>query len=137
MPSLTASSSSGANAQERRQLRMDTLLGYILLDGVLLSLGLMLVGLCWRWANTGKLTLDYPLGGMNLFEFVRAEIRLAVEGEVRPRLLINLGIAALMLTPYLRVLVSVVYFMVVSKNWKYTSFTTLVLLILTYSLFLH
>jgi hypothetical protein len=31
---------------------------------------------------------------------------------------------------------SVVYFLAVLKNWKYTLFTTIVLAVLTYSLFL-
>jgi len=73
---------------------------------------------------------------MNLFEFVANELRLAVDGAVQPRLLVNLGIITLMLTPFVRVAASVVYFLAVLKNWKYTLFTTIVLAVLTYSLFL-
>ncbi len=127
----------GTDAKTLRQLKMDLLLGYILLYGILLSLALVVIGLGWRYVNTGKLTLDYQLIGMNLFEFVAEELRLVLHGQVRPRLFVNLGIVTLMLTPFLRVLVSVVYFLAVSKNWKYTVFTALVLLILTYSLFLR
>jgi uncharacterized membrane protein len=126
-----------ADARTMRQLGMDTLVGWILLDGVLLSLGLLVIGMCWRWERTGTLSLDYQLTGMNLSEFVLTEVRMATHGELRPRLLINLGIAVLMLTPYLRVMVSVAYFLVASKNWKYASFTAVVLAILTYSLFLR
>ncbi len=112
-------------------------MGTILQDGVLLSLGLILAGMCWRWLRAGGLALDYRIAGMNLFEFVTEEIRLAARGTVRPRLLINLGIAVLMLTPFIRVAASVVYFMGVLRNWKYTLFTAVVLSILTYSLFLR
>ncbi len=42
-----------------------------------------------------------------------------------------------MLTPFIRVGVSIVYFMGVLRNWKYTCFTAAVLLVLTYSLFLR
>ena len=123
--------------REKRQFEMDALVGTILQDGVLLSLGLILAGMCWRWLRTGGLALDYRIAGMNLFEFVTEEIRLAARGTVRPRLLINLGIAVLMLTPFIRVAASVLYFMGVLRNWKYTLFTAVVLSILTYSLFLR
>ncbi len=116
---------------------MDALVGYILQDGVLLSMGLIAAGLFWVWLRTGRLAINYNIAGMNLFEFVTQEIHLAVHGAVRPRLLVNLGIAVLMLTPFVRVAASVVYFMAVLRNWKYTFFTAVVLAGLTYSLFLH
>jgi uncharacterized membrane protein len=120
-----------------RQLEMDILVGYILLYGVLLSIVLILGGLFWRWLDTGKLWLDYQISGMNLFQLVVAEFRLVLRGAFRPRMLVSLGIVVLMLTPFLRVLASVVYFLAVLKNWKYTLFTSIVLVVLTYSLFLR
>ena len=120
-----------------RQFEMDTLVGTILQDGVLLSLGLIIVGMVWRWFRTGSLAINYQIAGMNLFQFVLDEVRLALHGAVRPHLLINLGIAVLMLTPFIRVAASVVYFMGVLRNWKYTFFTAVVLTVLTYSLFLR
>jgi uncharacterized membrane protein len=44
-----------------------------------------------------------------------------------------MGIGVLMLTPFVRVLASVVYFAFVEHNWKYTLFTAFVLSVLTYS----
>ena len=120
-----------------RQFEMDTLVGTILQDGVLLGLGLIIVGMVWTWFRTGSLTINYQIAGMNLFQFVLDEVRLAVHGAIRPHLLINLGIAVLMLTPFIRVAASVVYFMGVLRNWKYTLFTAVVLTVLTYSLFLR
>ena len=116
---------------------MDTLVGYILQDGVLLSLALIVAGLFWVWLRTGRFALDYQVSGVNLFQFVVEEVRLVARGEVRPRLLVNLGIAVLMFTPFVRVAASVVYFMGFLKNWKYTLFTAFVLTVLTYSLFLR
>ena len=127
----------GIAGQSAGQFGMDTLVGSILQDGVLLSVGLIVVGMLWRWLRTGSLEIDYQIAGMNLFQFVVTEIRLAVHGTVRPRLLINLGIAVLMFTPFVRVAASVVYFMGVLKNWKYTLFTAVVLAVLTYSIFLR
>jgi len=123
--------------QKTRQFEMDMLVGYILLDGVLLSLGLIIAGLVWRVFRTGSLAEDYQIVGMNLFQFVIEEIRLAAHGAVRPRLLVNLGIVVLMITPFIRVAASVVYFIVALKNWKYALFTAIVLTVLTYSLFLR
>jgi uncharacterized membrane protein len=125
------------SAQEWRQLEMDVLVGYILLGGVLLSVALIIAGLLWKFIQTGGVRLQYELAGMNLFQFAVSEIHLAALGQMRPRLLINMGIVVLMLTPFFRVLASVVYFMVVLKNWKYTVFTMFVLLVLTGSLFLR
>ena len=132
-----SSSRTVESAQEWRQLEMDVLVGYILLCGVLLSMALIVAGLLWKYIQTGGVRLEYELAGMNLFQFVVSEIHLAALGQIRPRLLINMGIVVLMLTPFFRVLASVVYFLVVLKNWKYTTFTLFVLLVLTGSLFLR
>ena len=132
-----SSSRTVESAQECRQLEMDVLVGYILLCGVLLSMALIVAGLLWKYIQTGGVRLEYELAGMNLFQFVVSEIRLAALGHFRPRLLVNMGIVVLMLTPFFRVLASVVYFLVVLKNWKYTAFTLFVLLVLTGSLFLR
>jgi uncharacterized protein len=135
--SQSKSSVEAAPGKSPRQFEMDTLVGTILQDGVLLSLALVAAGLIWVWFRTGHLALSYQISGENLFEFVSGELRLAAHGAIRPRLLVNLGIAVLMLTPFIRVAASVVYFLGVLKNWKYTLFTAIVLSVLTYSLFLR
>jgi uncharacterized membrane protein len=116
---------------------MDVLVGYILQVGVLFSMALVSAGMFWTWLRTGGLVLNYQITGMNLFDFVVYEVRLALHGALGPRLLVNLGITVLMLTPFVRVGASVVYFLGVLKNWKYTLFTSIVLIVLTYSLFLR
>jgi uncharacterized membrane protein len=122
---------------DSRQKRMDELLGYILLGGVLLSMALIVIGLFWRHLLTGKVALDYQIVGMNMAQFVVAELRAVAAGKFRPRIFVSLGIVILMLTPYFRVAASMVYFMAGLKNWKYTVFTGFVLAVLTYSLFLR
>ena len=116
---------------------MEGLVGYILLGGVLLSMALVVAGLAWGWAVTGHLGLDYSITGMNLFEFVLTDVRQATADAVGAHLLVNLGITALMLTPYARVLASMLYFAFIERNGKYTLFTCFVLSVLTYSLFLR
>lgn len=124
-------------AGSAQQARMDLLIGYLLLGGVVLSLALIAAGLVWRWIRTGKPSLDYQLIGTDVFQLAVHEIRLATHGAVRPRLLDTSGIVVLMLTPYLRVVASVAYFLFVVRNWKYAIFTSIVLTVLTYSLFLR
>lgn len=116
---------------------MEVLVGFILLVGVLTSLALIVGGLAWHWARTGEIGIRYDLPGMSFFEFLRNGLGQMFADQYRPRLLVSLGIAMLMLTPFVRVLGSMIYFLVAARNWKYTVFTAFVLTILTYSLFLR
>ncbi|MCL4510898.1 MAG: DUF1634 domain-containing protein [Bacteroidetes bacterium] len=116
---------------------MEVLVGYILLIGVLLSMALIAIGVVWRWLSTGQLGIAYSISGMNLFDFVLTDIRQMFSGGFRPRLFVNMGIAVLMLTPYVRVFASMLYFAFVERNRKYTLFTAFVFSVLTYSLFLR
>ncbi len=130
----------GSQAEERASAlegRMDVLISYVLLGGVLTAVLFVVVGLAWHWLNTGQVGVDYRISGMNLFEFVVDDLRQVADAAVRPRLLVSIGIAALMLTPYLRVLASLLFFAFAEHNWKYVVFTGFVLSVLTYSLFLR
>lgn len=137
MPHQESQSALDTGKATARQLEMDVLVGYILLGGVLLSLVLIASALLWKWTTTRDISFDYQIQGMNLFELVKDEFRRAAHGAIRPRLLITMGITVLLLTPYLRVVASMFYFMTALKNWKYTLFTSVVLLVLTFSLFLR
>ena len=114
---------------------METVVGYILLGGVLLSVALIAGGLAWHWVTTGQLQFEYLVGGMDLARFITIDLQQLIVGPIHPRYLINLGIAVLILTPYVRILASVLYFAFVARNWKYALFTMAVLGVLTYSLF--
>lgn len=116
---------------------MESLVGYILLTGILLSVALLSVGFVWRWLRVGNLRFEHSIVGMNFFEFISSTLRQMASRAFRPRLFLNMGIAVLMLTPFVRVLASVFYFAFVEHNWKYTLFTAFVLSTLTYSLFLR
>ena len=116
---------------------MDMWIGSILSIGVILSAVFLLAGLIWRWVVTGHPELQYTIQGTNLFQFWLNDIHQATVGAFRPRLLVNIGIALLMMTPYLRVIASFAYFLFVERNIKYTVFTGFVLMVLTYSLFLR
>jgi uncharacterized membrane protein len=129
--------SPAAQREHQQEHTMDLLIGYLLMIGVLTSVVLIAAGLLWRWIATGRPVMDYAIQGVNLAEFVIAEARLALSGQFRPRLLVNLGLVVLMLTPFARVLASVLFFAFAERNWKYTLITLFVLLVLSYSLFLR
>ncbi len=119
------------------EAEMDVVVGYVLLIGVLLSMLFIALGLIWRYFNTGQLGMDYTISGVNFFEFLVQDVQGMVGGAFRPRLLVSLGIATLMLTPFVRVFASMLFFAIVEHNWKYTVFTAFVFSVLTYSLFLR
>ena len=126
----------GAHDRELQE-RMELMVGYVLQAGVLLSGLLLAAGLIWHYAATGRLTFDFSIKGMNLYELLVKDVCQAICGSARPRLLISLGILVLLLTPYVRVLSSMAYFAIVERNCKYTVFTGFVFVVLTYSLFLR
>ena len=119
----------------RTRFDVESLVGYTLLGGVLLSMSLVAAGLAWHWVAWGDLRFDYALPATTVAGFVATDFRQLFSEAPRPRLLMNLGLAVLMLTPYVRVLASMVYFACVERNGKYTLFTAFVLGTLTYSLF--
>jgi len=114
--------------------RMDAIVGGMLAGGVVTSLSLIIAGLVWHRLATGVATFNAPLGGTDALRLLAGDLRLAVAGRLSPRLLVSLGIAILLFTPYLRVLASVVFFAAVEHDWKYTLFTGFVLAVLTYNL---
>ncbi len=116
------------------RLPIETLVGFTLQIGVLVSLALIAAGLVWHRLTWGTWQFDYTLPATSVGGFLVADVAQATTAPARPPLLVNLGIAVLMLTPYVRVLASMLYFMVVERNVKYSLFTAFVLAMLTYGL---
>jgi uncharacterized membrane protein len=104
---MQASSHPPGKAQSGRNFDMESLVGYILLIGILLSVALLVVGFIWRWTRVGPLRFEHSLAGMNFFEFILSTLRQTASHAFRPRLFLNMGIGILMLTPFVRVLASV------------------------------
>jgi uncharacterized membrane protein len=126
---------SGCGAEEPAiQHTMETMVGYILQVGVVVSVALLVAGYAWRFLATGHLSFDYAIAGMNLYQFAMLEIRQVAAGGFRPRLLVSLGIVVLLLTPLVRVMASMVFFALVARNLKYALFTLFVLTVLAHSL---
>jgi uncharacterized membrane protein len=127
--------SHGGGGTVRTRFDAELIVGYTLLIGVLSSLVLVASGLVWHWADRGTWQLDYVLPATSVAGFIASDLEQAAGGLIRPRLLVDSGVAVLLLTPYMRVLLSMVYFLLIERNLKYTIFTAFVLATLTYSIF--
>ncbi len=118
----------------KARVDVEAVIGYTLSTGVISSLALIAVGFVWHWTIYGDLRFAYSLPATNVAGLVVSDLRQMSAEAARPRLLVNLGIAVLLLTPYVRVLASTLYFVFVERNVKYSIFTALVLVLLTWSL---
>lgn len=116
---------------------MEILVSYILLVGVLTSVVLLTGGVVWQWWTVDTLQINDSIRNIDFFQFLLNDLGQLAVGVFHPQLLINLGLAVLMLTPYVRLVASMLYFALVEHNWKYTFFTGFVFAVLTYSLFLR
>ncbi len=116
--------------------KFERIIGYILISGVVISLFLEVIGIILYYRSYGqfKILEDKAvfIHGKNFFYFL-VEL---IQGEhIRQKALwlMTLGIAILMLTPYVRVILSVIHFSR-EKNVKYVLITFFVLALLTISL---
>lgn len=118
-----------ASTTERKLRQAELVISYVLRGGVVVSAVIITLGIVWfylQMAITGHATLTYPhsLGGI---------IQRLIGGE--PLALVALGLLVLLLTPILRVAISIIVF-ALERDWLYTVITMLVLLILLISLLL-
>ncbi len=114
-------------------------IGYLLIAGVAISTLLEIIGISAYYGSYGHLDISEEravfLHGQNFFNFM---IELFEGGYAQEKafLFMTLGIAILILTPYVRVILSIVYF-VGKRDVKYSLITLFVFVILTISLAVH
>jgi uncharacterized membrane protein len=114
-------------------------ISWLLAAGVVTSLILIGVGIFLFYAEFGSLALSEKkvmfLHEKNFFYFLYDLLR-GGSSQGKALWTMTLGIAVLILTPYARVLLSVVYFFR-GKDFKFSLITLFVLVILTVSLAAH
>ncbi len=117
---------------------LEGLISYVLIAGVVISLLLEAAGLLLFYRSSGSLAISHESRVI-----LRADDFFALLGRLfsgqsagRSLRLMTLGIAVLILTPYARAVLSVIYFASV-RNFKYLAVTLFVLIILTASLLVH
>ena len=118
--------------------KLEGVISYVLIIGVVTSLLLEIAGLILFYRAYGSLAISHDsrmfLRGENFFIFLARLFSGSSAGW--PIRLMTLGIAVLILTPYVRAIFSVIYF-AVKENGKYLVITLAVLTILTISLLVH
>jgi len=121
---------------ELSESKFEKTISYVLISGVLVSLLLEGIGIITFYRTYGHLRVlereTLFLHGTNFFSFLANLLRGNYPHQ-SPILLMSLGIAILVLTPYVRVALSVFYF-AREKNFKYVLITLFVLILLTLSL---
>jgi uncharacterized membrane protein len=123
-----------------RKPALEEVIGYILIIGVITSLMMELTGLVLYVTDkkTTEIDLNDPEACVRSRDFFAYILDVASSMFSNPDYasLMTLGLVILMLTPYLRVVASVVYF-AFSHNYKYVTITLMVLAMLTASLIAH
>ncbi len=118
--------------------KLETAISWVLLIGLAVSMILELAGIVLYARDYGRLTTSRDpavfIRGHDFFSFIADQFR-SHAGSPASVLMIA-GIIVLMITPYVRVLLSVFYF-AWEKDLKYVLITLFVLAVLTVSLVLH
>ena len=119
--------------------KLETGISYLLTIGVAASLFLEVIGLTLFYgfyANLNILENSFAfVQGQNFFSFVSTLLQ-GDHTQNTAFLFMTTGLVVLILTPYVRVITSVIYF-AWKKNRIYVLVTLFVLIILTFSLALH
>ena len=119
--------------------KLDRAISYLLITGVIISLLLEILGVIILYLSYGHLNISQDtsvfIRGHDFFSFIYQQFKggRAVGSAI---LFLTAGIIVLILTPYVRVIASVIYF-AWEKNIKYVLITLFVLVVVTLSLALH
>lgn len=115
-------------------------ISYILIVGVLVSVAIEAAGIVSYYLSNRNLSIvfqsNYAMSGADFFSYTKSVIQGILQGTWTPLQILALGIILLMITPYLRVVASVIYFGF-TKNTKYLLITLFVLAVLSASLLAH
>ena len=120
--------------------KLETTISYLLIIGVALSLALEIAGIAIFYKSHGNLDILLQdkamfIQGQDFFSFL---YQLFARGPMQNTgiFLMTLGVAALILTPFVRVIVSAMYF-AWKRDARYALITAFVLVAITVSLALH
>lgn len=120
--------------------KLEFVISLVLIVGVIGSVAVETLGILTYYNFNGNLDIilepSYALKGNGFFTYAGALFQESFHGAWTPFQILSLGIVLLMITPYVRVMASVVYFAVI-KNTKYFFITVFVLVVLTVSLLVH
>ncbi len=119
--------------------KLETAISYLFIIGVITSFVLEIMGIILFYHAYGQLGISQDkamfIHGRDFFSFIYNQFKEShTEGSAI--LFMTAGIVILILTPYLRVILSAFYF-AWERNFKYVLITLFVLAVVTISLVLH
>ncbi|MGA8904051.1 MAG: DUF1634 domain-containing protein [Candidatus Bathyarchaeia archaeon] len=121
----------------RNEEGLELAISYVLITGVLASVAVETFGIVSYYLSNGNVNILFEpssaMMGTGFFSYTAKLAQQLSVGVLTPMQVLGLGIVLLMMTPYLRVVASVVYFGL-AKNLKYLFITLFVLIVLTASL---
>ena len=121
------------------ETKLETIISYLLIVGVILSVTFEAVGIFLYYGTYGNLQFSQNqnvfISGQNFFAFIVHQTQ-HLFGMQNALLFMTLGIMILVLTPYVRAITSAIYF-AWEKHYKYVLITLFVIVVLTASLALH
>ncbi len=123
--------------KSRKGLDLEASLSYVLLYGVVISLIVTSIGVIDFYLVNHNLEINSIVHVSSFAGYVTSAGGAILSGRSSWFGILSIGIIILMLTPYIRVLTSWIYFVVKEKNTKYAVITLWVLIILTVSLYLR
>lgn len=126
---MASNSTDAAPDKDRRLRQAELAISHVLRGGVIVSAAIILLGVVvfyLQMAITGHAMLTYPHSV--------PDVALGI-GRGEPLAIVTLGLLILLLTPILRVAISIIIF-ALERDWLYTTITLVVLLILLVSLLL-
>ncbi len=127
-----------AGKEPEIESRLENAISYLLITGVVISLLLELAGVSLYLHDHGNLMISQAPGvflqGKDFFSFIYGFWR-QLAGSTAIQLMVA-GMVVLILTPFVRIILSAIYFGW-EKNWKYVFITLFVLVVITLSLTLH
>ena len=116
------------------QFDMEDLISATLRNGMLLSIGLIVGCFFYRWVTHDVMEFTLSLQARSIPALIRVDLQKLAAPSFGDDFLLHLGVSVLLLTPYARVLFSMLYFAFVERSWKHAFFTFLVLVVLTIGL---
>jgi uncharacterized membrane protein len=125
------------------ETKLETAISYLLICGVIISVLLISIGIALYYGETGNLHIPTDpaknpsvfIRGDNFFAYTIGVFE-HLFGSQNALVFVTVGLAVLILTPYVRAIASVLYF-ALEKNLRYVLITLFVLIVLTVSLALH
>ena len=103
----------------------------VLTNGTRLCLGLIIASGVLQWTSHGSKTFGDRLQARSVPSLIVADLQHVGAPDFWPRVLLDAALAVLLLTPYVRVLTSLLYSTVVERDRRHAWYSGIVLLILT------